>query len=147
MPSGAGFQLLAGRIPGERIATTSRTADVTPITTEQIVDSVTAALVNTRVYKVRWTGHAYSTVKDGRVMIRIREDNLVGASRQQGIIYTSVLEANQEGPLDVEFEYTAAASANKTFVATAQQVTGTGTVHVYATSFAPTYLYVDYIRG
>jgi len=141
--SSAGQQLVAGRVPGERIATTVSTANSAAITTtETIVDSVTAPLVTGRVYRVRWAGHILGAAISDQGLIRIRETNVAGAAIQIGRIKTPTA---TNYPIDLEAEFTAVATGNKVFVATLQREVGTVTRIANATQ--PVYLYVDYIRG
>jgi hypothetical protein len=146
MPA-AGETIIAGRVPGERIATTTRTSNSSGVTTtETVVDSVTASLVSGRTYKVRWFGQVFSTVADGYVRLRIREDNVTGTEVDQRQQETNIA-ASQAFPVILEGEYTAAATASKTFVATIIRQVGTGTVTAQAGSANPTRLTVDYVSG
>jgi hypothetical protein len=147
--SSAGFQLVAGRIPGERLATTIRTSDSSGFTTtETVIDSVTAALVSGRTYRVRWVVAWASTVSADTVFSRLREDNLTGTQLQLlRCALTTAAGAGTRWVGAVEAEYTAVSSGNKTFVGTGVRVTGTGTITAHAASTYPIYLYVDYIRG
>jgi hypothetical protein len=147
--SSAGYQLVAGRIPGERIATTIRTSDSSGVTTtETTIDSVTAALVTGRTYRVRWTARVDGSVNADTLFVRIREDNVSGNQLQ--ILRVEVPATGGVGtgyPGTIEAEYTAVATGNKTFVGTIVRASGTGTVNIEAGPNRPVYLYVDYIRG
>lgn len=145
--SSAGQLLVAGRIPGERIATSVDTADSATFTTiETVVGTVTAALVGGRTYRVRWVGSAQSTVADTGFLARIREDSLTGVLLVERTVWVATTTSSGV-PADIEVEYAAVASGNKTFVATGAQNGGTGTLHADGLSTRPRYLYVDYIRG
>lgn len=144
--SSAGQKLVAGRIPGERIATTVRTVNVGTFTAETSIDTVTAALVTGRIYVIRWAGALFSSVADGSARGRIREDSLVGTQLQLRQIVTNTI-ASQAFPLAMEVEFTAVSTGNKTFAATCQRQTGTGNITCTAASDTPTYFYVDYVRG
>lgn len=147
MPSTAGLQLVAGRIPGERIATNIRTGDSSTFTTtETTVDSVTAALVSGRTYRVRWTVQWASSVANDDVAGRIREDNSTGTELAFGKVRS--LDASSTGWSGwVEGEYTAVSTGNKTFVWTGVRFAGTGNCRAEAATTRPIYLYVDYISG
>lgn len=145
MPS-AGDIITVPTVPGARIATTVVTASVTVTTTETVVMTVVAPLVIGRIYRVRHATHFNSTVIDDRVFVRFREDSPTGTSIQAVNLSIGTINVNGE-QLDQEVEFTAVATANKTFVLTAEQTGGTGVVNLRALSSAPVYLYVDYIRG
>lgn len=145
MPSTAGFQLVAGRIPGERIATTTVTADSAGFTTtETSLATVTAALVSGRVYRVVWVP-AWEITADGPVRATIREDNVSGTVL--GLRDTWVDNSGTATGGYVEVLYTAVSSANKTFAGTGDVLAGGGTCNLNAATTFPTYLYVDYISG
>ena len=146
MPA-AGETIIAGRVPGDRIATATEDADSSGITTtETTVMSVTAPLVAGRTYRVRFYGGFAGTVTDDNINARIREDNSTGTEMQNS---ASQLPFTSGVPwiLPMEAEYTASATANKTFVATLVRLSGSGSVRLEAASSRHAYLYVDYIRG
>jgi hypothetical protein len=143
----AGETIIAGRIPGERIATTTRSSNSSGITTtETVVDSVTASLVEGRTYKIRWFGQVFSSVADGYTRLRIREDSVSGTEVDQRQRSTDIA-ANQAFPVILEGEYIAVATGSKTFVATLVRQAGTGTVTAQAGSANPTRLTVEYVSG
>jgi hypothetical protein len=147
MPA-AGETIIAGRVPGERIATTTATADSSTFTTtETTVMSVTAALVTGRTYRVRFYGRFNSSVSTDRVVARFREDNSSGTE----IATTDTPLTNYSGTfghaIEIEIEYTASATGNKTFVVTGERGAGSGNCNLEAATTRPAYLYVDYIRG
>jgi hypothetical protein len=148
MASSAGFQLGAGRIPGERIATTTTTSDSSTFTaTETQLDSVTAALVDGRTYQVKWDGAIGGTVDDSVVLIRIREDDTSGTIIQERNYRVDTTLTTGVGTA-AEAEFTASTTANKTFVATGlRNGTGTATFHAEGASTRPRLLYVNYISG
>lgn len=147
--SSAGQQLIAGRIPGERIATATETADSpTFTTTETTLISVTAALVDGRTYRVRASVNFSSTVDNDDLRARIREDSSTGTIMQQRSWELTVDDQETTGVGgEPEAEYTATATSNKTFVLTGERLAGTGNCKLDAISTKPSYLYVDYIRG
>lgn len=141
--SSAGQQLIAGRVPGERIATTVATSNSAAITTtDTIVDSVVAALVSGRTYRITFASNMSGAAINDRGIFRIREDNVTGT--QLGFARITVPVATLY-PIRGEAEYTAVATGNKTFVVTL--IREVGTVTRAASATIPTYLYVDYIRG
>jgi len=148
MPS-AGESVIAGRMPGERIATQIDTADSSGFgTTETVVSTVTAALVTGRTYRVSFRSAFQSDVAADTVNARIREDNVTGTQMQLRRCYSHIATAGAGFPGDLEAEYVAVATGNKTFVATGQRSSGTGVAIVAeGSATAPRYLYVDYIRG
>lgn len=110
------------------------------------MDSVTAALVDGRTYRVRWHGAFGSTVADTTVLIRIREDDVSGTVVQEGNSWisstsTSGVQSGTEG------QYTAGATGNKTFVITGLRNGGTGTLHAEGSSSRVRLLYVEYVEG
>lgn len=145
--SSAGQQLVAGRIPGERIATATVTSNSANIasTTEVQVASVTAALVSGRTYRVTAAIKADSSVAADTSDVRIREDNSTGTEMQLGRI--DIKDAAGRWPITLEAEYTAVSTGNKTFSVTMNRATGTGNVILIASSTVPGFAYVDYIRG
>lgn len=146
--SSAGQQLVAGRIPGERIATASRTSASSAIGgTETQIDSITAALVSGRTYRVTWdvSYTVSATASTDHFFARIREDNTSG-TQLQGCRLSATTTA-QSYRQHVECEYTAVATGNKTFSLTFIRTAGAGTVTSHAAATNPTYAYVDYIRG
>ena len=146
MPA-AGETIIAGRVPGERIATQIDTSDTSGFTTtETVLTTVTAPLVSGRTYRVRFVSLIRSTVADDDINARIRQDNVTGTE-----VFVSQFEINTNTSLGVvviiEAEYTATATADKTFVATGVRTTGSGTITARGAAAAPRQLYVDYIRG
>src|SRR5262245_48983078 len=75
----AGENVEAGRVSGERIATTIDLTDSGSFTTsETVVSTVIAALVTGRTYRVRFVTDIRSTVANDRAQVRLREDNVSG---------------------------------------------------------------------
>lgn len=145
--SSAGQQLVAGRIPGERIATTRTTADsATFTTTTTAVMTVVAPLVTGRTYWVRAVYRWQSTVAGDNVTGAIREDSVTGT-----IIQTNVSNVQLTGSLIsmqvMETQFTAVSTGNKTFILAGVRFTGSGTINLDASSPSPSFLYVDYIEG
>jgi len=129
-----------------RVNTTTRTSNSGTFTAETVLDTVAASLVSGRTYVVTFRGHVQSSVADGYVRGRIREDNISGTERMIDQVPTTAA-ASQAFPLVMQFEYTASATASKTFAATAQRQVGTGNITATAAATAPTYLTVDYLSG
>lgn len=145
--SNAGFQILAGRIPGERIADGPRTSSVGSITTtETIVDTVTAALVSGRKYGIWWFAQVQSTVANDQAGIKIREDNVSGTIKANQRA-PELVSTGTAYPIAQYIEYTASATANKTFVGTIVRSVGTGTLTAGGSANQQANIYVEYISG
>lgn len=143
----AGETIIAGKVPGERIATDTETADsATFTTTETVVMTVVAPLVIGRTYRVTMYGKANSSVGTDDITWRIREDNVTGSEMQSDRVEVAG-SATTGRKISMEVEHTASATADKTFVVTGVRSTGTGNHFLEANSARPVYLYVDYIRG
>lgn len=145
--SSAGQLLVAGRIPGERIATDIEVADsATFTTTEATVMSVTAPLVIGRTYMVRAYAKFEAVTEPSAATVRLRLTNVAGATIQIGRVYMP--NATSFGwPASIEAEYTAGATGNQVFVLTGLRVLGASTVNLVGGAVNPSYLYVDYISG
>lgn len=142
----AGETIIAGRVPGERIATDIATTDSAGITNiETVVQSVTAAVVTGRIYKVTVETEGASTEANHRLFWKIREDDVAGNALmfQRQFVPTA---ANYPARIS-SVEYTADATEDKTFVVTLVREVSPGTVHRDASPTSPSYLYVDYVRG
>ena len=141
----AGETIIAGKVPGERIATTTRTVNSSSFTTtETSIDSVTASVVIGRTYRVKWVTDVASTVDGDVARVRIREDNGSGSVIQ----LTNIRCRNgRDIGFVLETEYTADATEDKTFVATCVRQDGTGTLALNAASEEPALLYVEYLYG
>ena len=145
--SSAGFQLVAGRIPGERVATSILTSDSSGFTTtETTIQSVTGVpVVSGRTYRVRAHFTLQSTNAGDVATVRIRADNTSGALVQSGI--TDGLVTGSLGPrITIEGEFVATTTESKTFVLTGVRLSGSGTINRDASASNPSYLYVDFIR-
>src|SRR5262245_47835290 len=143
----AGETIIAGKIPGERIATDIDTADSsTYTTTETEVQSVTASLVSGRTYKVCAFTHCNSSVGTDEQNVRIREDNATGTELQSAkvLISGSITLGMQ---VFLYAEYTAVSTASKTFSLAMQRSTGTGNCFREAAATRPSYFWVDYVSG
>lgn len=144
----AGETIIAGKIPGERIATTVETSTSGGIgATDTVVSTVTAALVSGRIYRVTFD-YAYQVSTNASTdhwFLRIREDNLTGTQLQGRRVHSSTNASAM--PDHTEVEYTAASTGNKTFVVTVIRTGGAGLFNMFALADQPAYFYVDYIRG
>lgn len=132
--------------PMYRANTTIRTSVSSSVTTtETTIDSVTAPLVSGRTYRVTWDLPLTVSVATDTHFVRIRENNSTGTQlnvrRYMGPATT------QSFPFRIEAEYTAVATANKTFVGTFIRSAGTGSLTSHSAADVPSYLYVDYVRG
>lgn len=140
----AGEIIVAGQIPGERIETTIRVIDSANVTTEAVIDTVIAPVVAGRTYKITWDGRVNTTVAGDDFLASVREDSLTGNILQQ--VAEDIAIVGRQGRTQLEAEYTADVTEDKTFVATLSRLSGAGGVHGDAAAASPTYLYVDYIR-
>ena len=142
----AGEIIVAGQIPGERIATAIATSDSATITTtETVVMTVVAPVVVGRTYRVTFDAAFDPDALDDTHVARIREDSVTGAPIQVRRMVVAL--GNNLQPINSETEYTAVATEDKTFVLTFVRSSGTGGIIMNASAGGPTFLYVDYIRG
>jgi hypothetical protein len=150
MASSAGQQLIAGRIPGERIATATATSDSgtsdsssTEITTMTLSN---VPLVEGRIYKVvhvaKYEGATAGNGADVRLYAgTVASGSLIGA--------TVVHIGSTSGvgfPCYIESHYTATATGNQTFSVGMSREYGTGTVNMHAATNNIALLYVDYVE-
>jgi hypothetical protein len=142
----AGETIIAGKVPGERIATTKRTSNSASITTtETVIDTVVAAVVAGRTYKVVWDGRPVSATAGDDIQYSLREDSVSGTVLQAVAVDVPVINRQPRGRLYAE--YLADATEDKTFVATLFRVAGSGNAVGVAAATQPTFLYVDYAYG
>jgi hypothetical protein len=141
---------VGGLVPGQRIASmTPRTTTPAAVTTaETVLDTVTADLVAGRTYKVSYRSGVLSSVAGDSAFIRIREDNVSGNALQLERIHSPLTGGSgSRWPADLEAEFTAVSTGEKTFVGTLIRASGTGDLTSPAGTGQPTYFYVDYVRG
>jgi hypothetical protein len=141
----AGETIIAGKVPGERVATDIETTDSTPgiTTTEAVVHTVVAPVVNGRTYRVRWHGDLASSAAADVFFVKIREDSLTGNTLDFRRYYSP---GANNFPYSTEVEYTADATEDKTFVLTLVRSSGSGSGRLDAGTLNPAFFYVDYIR-
>ena len=146
MPA-AGETIIAGRIPGERVATNIDAADSSTFTTTEVERaSVTAPVVAGRTYKVVFHGSWASTVAGDTLFVRIREDSVSGTQLSlSAFTIDSTTAAGWKQHL--EGEYTADATEDKEFVIGVNRAGGSGNCRLEAGSDHPAYFYVEYLRG
>lgn len=146
-PAEESAQRMAESVPGQRIATTIGTSGSPEATSTTFVqvDSVTAALVSGRTYRVRFTAGTEGTPGD-QAMLSIFEDTLGGSEIQRrGSVVGSDAIPNA---FVMEVEYTASSTGDKTFVVGIRRASGSGNgVACDGASSRPRYLYVDYLFG
>lgn len=130
-----------------RIATSIETSDSSTFTTtETQVQSVTAALVSGRTYKVTFDT-ALATDNSGDLGTAIiREDNVSGQALQNRRVDLAGI-TTLGFPVHVEVEFTASSSGNKTFSGSMDRINGSGNLYRVGSSVRPSYMYVDYVRG
>lgn len=142
--SSAGQRLVAGRIPGERIATEKLTTNSSAFSATFIdVASITASLKIDRIYKIVFDS-GLDTDTNGVVRLQMHEDTSSGTRIQ--IRDPIVDTGGTTCPGRLETEYQAVASGSKTFVVRARMESGGGSANIEANSQFPAFLYVDYIR-
>lgn len=142
----AGQKIIAGKVSGERIATTVVTADSAAIGgTETIAASVIVPVIAGRTYRVTFDFAFAISDATGQFLGRIREDSVTGTEiqirRLMGPVAATFFAAR------FETEFTATLTQDKTFAATLQRTGGsTQTITLNATAGRPSFLYVDYVR-
>lgn len=140
-------QVNAGQTPGGRIATGKETTDSANFTTtETSIVSVAAPLVNGATYRVTLITHIGTTVAGDLATVRIRENTAAGTEIHGDVLELPTNRATGY-PYQGEEEYTAVATATKTFHGTAVRTSGSGSLRREGATTRGTYLYVDYIRG
>lgn len=146
--SEAGQQLVAGRIPGERIGITIETADSSTFTAETVIATLVIPTVVDRTYQVwAWVTLA-STVDNDDVTARIREDNVSGAVLQESNWeLTHDLQSTRGVSDTLVADYVADATENKTFVLTGERAAGTGSIRREASATKPTSFWANYVEG
>jgi hypothetical protein len=142
----AGATAIAGKVPGQRIATmTPRTSNSAAIgTTETVIDTVVAPVVAGRIYKVTWDGRVNASNAGNDYTASIREDSVSGTILQSVAQDIPIINRTPRERLEVEYE--ADATEDKTFVLTLDLVAGTGTVTGTGAATQKVNFYVDYIR-
>jgi hypothetical protein len=141
-----GTQYVDGRIPGQRIATDIQLGPSSNISTETEMQSVDAPVTDGRTYRLTWFAPITASNANNIALGRLREDDVSG-NELSNAGRIEVVTAAGTYPLRMEAEYLADATEVKTFSATLDFVSGTGTVAMDAGTARPSYLYVDYIRG
>jgi len=145
MPT-AGDIITVPTVPGSRIATEVLTTDSTSSASPVVAMSVTAAVVEGRIYRVRFAGLVSSTVMTDSVVLQIREDDEGGPLLATTVVPLTGYNSTFGYPLVREVEWTASATGSQTFAAVTSRFSGTGSAFVEAASNRPAYFYVDYIR-
>jgi hypothetical protein len=140
----AGEAITAGKIPGERVATTTRTSNSGTFTSETVLDTVVAPVVAGRTYRVRWVCAHQSTVGTDVARLRLREDSVAGTQLQLDNVS---FDANSQiVQRTVEAQYVADATEDKTFVATSARLSGSGNISSTQSATQPALLYVEFIE-
>jgi hypothetical protein len=141
----AGETIIAGKVPGERIATAKATSSSGAIgTTETVVQTIVAPVVAGRIYKITWDGRVQSTVNADDIAYKIREDSVSGTVLQD--VAADIAISTRTWRAHFETEYEADTTEDKTFVVTLDRLAGSGDITMFATSTQPCFLYCDYIR-
>lgn len=117
--------------------TTPITADsATYTTTEAVIATWSASLVNGQNYEVVADVSIRTSVAADVSLVRIREDNLTG-NQLQGINVALPSASSGGNPAHLRGEYTATATGSKTFVLTGVRNGGTGNHNLKASSSSP----------
>lgn len=144
--SSSGQQILANRVPGERIATLSETTPSAGFTTtEVVVHTLVAPLVIGRRYGVWFCGDFLSTTAGDNLDVKIREDSASGTAMQRQRL--DMPETTVPERVTIYAEHVAAATGNKTFVVTGDRVAGAGTITTNPAVGLPNLFWVEYIDG
>lgn len=146
--SSAGQQLVAGRIPGERIGITIEDSDSSTFTAETTVLSLTFPTIIGRTYEV-WTWLTLaSSVDNDDVCARIREDNTSGTVLQEANWeLVADLQGTRGQPTILVCDYVADATENKTIIVTGERAAGTGNIRREASATKPSRLWANYASG
>jgi len=135
------------RLVGTEVERTSPSAG---FTAETVVDSVTVSLVAGTSYRIVWLGQVSTssatttTVANERIRGRIREDNISGTQRQLRDMVT-IFGGGVSYDFQLYAKFTAVSTGSKTFVATCQRVTGTGTITSFAAGDSPVFFRVEIV--
>lgn len=145
--SSAGQRLVAGRVPGERIATATEAADSSGITTtETAIATVVAPVVAGRTYGIGLMMYVGTDTAGQSVLIKVRSGSTVG-TEIGGAQFKTASDSAVGDPVKLEWEHTAAATGDLTLVATLVRNGGAGTVRREAASTRPLILSVNYLTG
>ena len=140
------IEIVSGYVVPGRVDTTEDTSSSGAITTtETIVLTITAPLINTVTYRITAYFLTQLSVATDVFVSRLREDDASGTQLQNARIANGV--TNSVFPCYMEVEYTATATGNKTFVVTLLRTSGTGNIVMNAGATQPCYLYIDYVRN
>jgi len=125
-----------------RIGTTKRETGSASVTgTELVIDTVTVMLAIGHNFEIFWDSQWQTSVADGQIRCRIREDSVTGTTLQLRQAHGVGVVAQAKG-LTLFADYEAVAEGEKTFVGTAIRQSGTGTWTSPATAVDPTFLKV-----
>jgi hypothetical protein len=129
-----------------RVAISTIVADTTTYGgTETSLATIAATLINGLTYGVYFNGRVSADVAADLSGLRLREDTVIGNQLNFTNVYVGATTGN--GFTTVAYgEYTAGATASKTFVLTGQRTGGSGTAHrVRASANAPAFLMITLI--
>lgn len=114
----------------EPIAWSIEIADSAQFTAETVIGTVSFHANAGCTYRLKWRPLLRSTVPDDIMQVTIREDTAAGteraAARVKGPRYRRWDPPPGPCAVEIAYQYTAAESGPKTFVATAHRVHGTG---------------------
>lgn len=147
----AGDIIEVGRIPGWPIGQTVSNADsATFTTTETVLLTLQVPLVAGRIYRVMSKLRVASTagsINEG-CQLRLREDNSVGNELDRLIVVIATVAGTAGYGGDLDSNFTAVATATKTFVVTGQRISAAaGTQRMEGSGASPNLLTVRYESG
>jgi hypothetical protein len=128
---------LEGRLVGFDDSTSA--ASATSGTTELIVDTVVAALVSGRRYKIEWVLSFDGSVANDVFFLLIRAGTTTSDTQLK---FNSVEIGNQFAAIITAF-FTAGSTGNQTFIGTARRSSGTGTLTAAGAANNPRYITVE----
>lgn len=144
----SGTELVGGRIPGELVGTSTATANSgTFTTTETVVMTTVASVVQGRTYRVWFYGALSSSVAADAIACRIREDGVAGTELQLRLHVVQSGSGTSGVPTPLEGRYVADVTEAKTFVVTGQRASGSGNINLRAAGTFPCLLDVYYKSG
>lgn len=146
----AGDIIEVGRIPGWEIGATENTSDSGAISTEAIVMTLTVQLVSGRIYLITANPGFNATAAGNILRAQLREDNLAGTAMDADVKQITAISSpsTRKTVFSLMSKFQAAATGNKTFVVTAEVVSGaSGTVVLEGASTRKSYLRCLYVDG
>lgn len=117
--------------------TSRRTASVNNVSSEQVIDTLTATTVNGREYRLKWRGMVSHDTSGGQVRLRFREDNVTGQIVGTGRNTLPSSGDNETMGLSGYYVEAGTPITDKTFVVTLENVSGAGNAHAFGIGTGP----------